>query len=229
MSLGHGTSVVRDGLVLHLDAANVKSYPGTGTVWTDLSGNDNNGTLINGPTYDSANLGSIVFDGINDYVNIPTSPTIELSTTFTASVWVSISDLNNSHEIISKGAGLSSNGNFGWALSFYDVTKTIYFDAYSAAPVRYVITAPYNTTSWKNIVISFDTGKMYMYIDGNLSASNTSNNFTIGNLTYSLTLSEPSQWPALSGEISNAQMYNRVLSATEIQQNFEALRGRYGI
>ena len=68
MSLGHGASIVRNGLVLYLDAANPKSYPGSGTTWKDLSGNGNNGTLVNGPTFNSANGGSIVFDGTNDYV-----------------------------------------------------------------------------------------------------------------------------------------------------------------
>lgn len=228
MSLSHSPRIVTNGLVLLLDAANPKSYPGSGTVWTDLSGMGNNGTLANGPTYSSANNGSIVFDGVDDYTIVSTSSSIELPNIFTASVWVSIADLNNSHEIISKGTGLSGNGNFGWALSFYDATKTIYFDAHSLS-TRYSIVASYNTTSWKNIVVMFNNGHMYLYIDGILSASNTSNNFTIGNLTYNFTLSEPLQWQSLNGKISNVQIYNRTLSVQEIQQNFNALRGRYGI
>ena len=60
--------IVRSGLVLHLDAARPASYPGSGTTWTDLSGQGNNGTLTNGPTYSSANGGSIVLDGTNDDV-----------------------------------------------------------------------------------------------------------------------------------------------------------------
>jgi hypothetical protein len=64
-----GPNIVTDGLVLYLDAANQKSYPGTGTTWNDLSGNGNNGTLVNGPTFNSDNNGSIVFDGVDDYVN----------------------------------------------------------------------------------------------------------------------------------------------------------------
>lgn len=69
MSIYGGPDIITDGLVFCLDAANSKSYPGTGTAWTDLSGNDNNGTLTNGPTFDSSNGGSIVFDGVNDQVN----------------------------------------------------------------------------------------------------------------------------------------------------------------
>ena len=68
MGLAHSPSLVMNGLVLALDAANPKSYPGSGTTWTDLSGRGNTGTLTNGPTYSSANGGSLVFDGTNDYV-----------------------------------------------------------------------------------------------------------------------------------------------------------------
>ena len=70
MSLNHGGKpIVTDGLVLCLDAANPKSYPGSGTTWTDLSGNGNNGTLVNGVGYNSDNGGSLSFDGVNDYVS----------------------------------------------------------------------------------------------------------------------------------------------------------------
>ena len=64
----YGPRIVSNGLVLCLDAANKRSYPGTGTTWTDLSGNSNNGTLTNGPTFSAGNMGSILFDGTNDYV-----------------------------------------------------------------------------------------------------------------------------------------------------------------
>ena len=68
MSTRYNPSIVRDNLVLYLDAANTKSYPGSGTTWKDISGKGNNGTLTNGPTFDSNNLGSIDFDGVNDHV-----------------------------------------------------------------------------------------------------------------------------------------------------------------
>ena len=67
MALSHSPSIVTNGLVLCLDAANSKSYPGSGTTWTDLSGRGNNGTLVNGVGYNSGNLGSLVFDGVDDY------------------------------------------------------------------------------------------------------------------------------------------------------------------
>jgi len=73
MAFSYSPKIATDGLVLCLDAANNRSYPGSGTAWTDLSRGGNNGALTNGPTFNSANGGSIVFDGTNDYVQV-TSP-----------------------------------------------------------------------------------------------------------------------------------------------------------
>ena len=70
MSLNHGPrTIIPDGLILHLDAANTKSYPGSGTVWKDLSGNGRDGTLIDGVGYSTDNGGTLVFDGTDDYVD----------------------------------------------------------------------------------------------------------------------------------------------------------------
>ena len=66
MAIIDGPRIPTSGLIFYLDAANTRSYPGSGTTWTDLSGNGNTGTLTNGPTYSSANGGQIVFDGSND-------------------------------------------------------------------------------------------------------------------------------------------------------------------
>jgi len=68
MGAAAGPDIVEDGLVLCLDAANPKSYPGSGNTWTDLRGNGNDGTLVNGVGYDSANNGSMVFDGVDDSI-----------------------------------------------------------------------------------------------------------------------------------------------------------------
>ena len=71
MAFSFSPRIVTDGLVLYLDAANQRSYPGSGTTWSDISRGGNNGTLVNGPTFDPGNGGSIVFDGVDDYVSIP--------------------------------------------------------------------------------------------------------------------------------------------------------------
>ncbi len=84
----HSPRIITDGLVLALDAANQKSYPGSGTTWSDLSGNGNNGTLTNGPTFDSGNNGSIIFDGVDDYITTGTTPSqLQGNPSFTVSGW----------------------------------------------------------------------------------------------------------------------------------------------
>ena len=87
MGLSHSPRIVTDGLVFCVDAANKRSYPGVGTTWTDLTANKNNGTLTNGPTFDSANGGSIVFDGTNDYVDLGSSLSISTSSPFSVEFW----------------------------------------------------------------------------------------------------------------------------------------------
>jgi hypothetical protein len=90
MAFNYSPKIVTDGLVLYLDAANPKSYPGTGTAWNDISRGGNNGTLVNGPTFDSTNGGSIVFDGVNDYGinNTPNLPTGNITATICAWVYI---------------------------------------------------------------------------------------------------------------------------------------------
>lgn len=78
MSYHNGPKIVSEGLVLYLDAANSKSYSGTGTTWTDLSGNSNNATLVNGPTYSSLNGGGIVLDATDDFISITPSASLKV-------------------------------------------------------------------------------------------------------------------------------------------------------
>jgi hypothetical protein len=90
MAFIHSPKIVTSGLVLCLDAANKLSYPGTGTSWYDLSGNANTGTLTNGPTFSVANMGSIVFDGVDDYVNIPNNSSFNVTDNISVEMWVRI-------------------------------------------------------------------------------------------------------------------------------------------
>jgi len=89
MAFNYSPKVATDGLVLYLDAANPKSYVSGSTTWGDLSRGGNNGTLVNGPTFDGGNGGSIVFDGVNDYGTVPTNPLL-ITTEFTKSIWFNI-------------------------------------------------------------------------------------------------------------------------------------------
>ena len=95
MALAHSPSTVMNGLVLCLDAANSKSYPGSGDTWFDLSGRGNNGTLVNGVGYDSGNGGSFSLDGVDDYSSVPSTNGLDLSgtsTSLTVSCWARTTD-----------------------------------------------------------------------------------------------------------------------------------------
>ena len=230
MSLGHGAGIVRSGLVLHLDAANRKSYPGSGTAWNDLSGNSNNGTLTNGPTYSSSNNGSFLFDNTNDLVIGPTSPTFAFTATtrnFTIEQWIKPNNLSGSFRAMSSVWG-QAGGIDSWIL------------CHSSGILQFVW-SPYNTTTyflqggslilnnWQHIAISRIGNNFFLYLNA-VQTSTGSNSGTIA-ATHRFEIAHYGQGTNyFSGNISETRIYNnKGLSNIEIRQNFEATRGRYGI
>ena len=221
------------GPVLCLDAGSKLSYPGTGTTWTDLSGNGNNGTLTNGPTFDSANGGSIVFDGVNDYIDCGFNSTIyNLTSNFSVNIWIrwvgAVATTGNGQWVIANVDVSNTNG--GFQLGYVPATGFI-FSTYPgyAIPATYNVTPSINT--WYNLsgVNDSVTGKS-LYLNGLLVGSagvslagTASRNLRIGHRE------RDSGVNFFPGKISQASVYNRALSAAEISTNFELLRGRYGI
>jgi hypothetical protein len=214
--------IVQSGLVLNLDAGVSSSYPGSGTTWTDLSGNGNNGTLINGPTFSSNNSGSIVFDGSDDIVN-----TSYVSTNiYTFSAWFRANTLSDGYRNIisipvpnyslvllntnSPNLGFwTSDGLGGQSLSTPTLTANVWYNVYFIREGNSI------TNGYK----AYLNGVLYG--SANTGVWSTSSNMSIGGR------SDTTQF--FNGSISAAQIYNRALSATEVQQNFNALRGRFGI
>jgi hypothetical protein len=218
-------NIVKDGLVLDLDAAKRDSYPGSGTTWSDISGLQNNGTLINGPTFDSGNGGSIVFDGSNDYINLPSSYTLPNSG-FTYSIWA-------------QRMGTGNQGNRGIIISnrstYIDVgfnTNDILFSLFLTNAQNLII-APGQTVGvgiWAHYAATYNKQVAILYLNGIQVASANYNfdmnyaastSFTIGQYdgnSYNF-----------NGKIPSAQVYNRGLTAAEVLQNYNALKGRYGL
>ena len=234
MGLAHSPRVVTDGLVLCLDAANQKSYPGTGTVWTDLSGNSSNGTLTNGPTYDSANGGSIVFDGVNDYVEAtPIIPSY-----LTLSTWFKATGVPSTNDSAGGAIVVSSPQLYAGALQYYL--------SYSWVNQRMVFTIQGNNSfsftsdnsiirnTVHNITVTYDGSFKKIYHNGQLLKSDAWTTDpvypTTGNINTQI-----GRWGYggyarhFNGNIYSAGIYDRALSAAEVQQNFNATRGRYGI
>jgi len=220
MGVYAGPEIVEDGLVLALDAGNTKSYPGSGTSWSDLSGNGNNGTLTNGPTYSSDDGGSLTFDGSNDYAPIGTSGFPFGSSAGTLSCWVRTNTTAAGFQwIVSYGSPGTSQARF---LGINGTTY--YFGGYGND-----ITAsgvPVNT--WINMVGVYDGTNASMYVNGVLVSGPTAKswNTVANNAQVGRQTNGSEYW---NGNIAQVSIYNRALIASEVQQNFEALRGRYGI
>lgn len=218
MGLGHSPMIVMDGLVLCLDAGNPKSYPGSGTAWNDLSGRSNNCTLTNGPTYSSSNGGYFSFDGTNDYVytpvNIDANP-VTLSAWFRASV-------------VTGNRGILLNDNGGWDKGF-EISNSAFAIHVGNNLVSTGVTATANR--WYYGILVYNTSSMTFYLDGvsvwtgGASVASTGSTLEIGRAFFSGGAGSR----FFNGFISNIMVYNRAITAVEVAQNFNALRGRYGI
>jgi hypothetical protein len=231
MALGHGPTVVTQGLVLALDAADRNSYPGSGTTWTDLSGNGNNGSLENGVGYTSSNGGSLSFDGTDDYVDIGNCtdffPSGSQSHNISISLWVKLPDTSNNIVF-----GQQNVGNERLYISTYDGNWDVGWGQYSWSSTGASGTFINSSTNWTNLVMRVSNGVATLYVNSieSISKTDTSVNLQgklpIGVYFYLNSIDSPNSNP---NNISVAQIYNRALTASEIQQNFKALRTRYGI
>jgi hypothetical protein len=221
-------NIVTNGLVLNLDAANPRSYPQpyNGTVWADLSGNGNNGTLVNGPLYNAANGGNIVFDGINDYVNLgqPSLLTFNNTSSYSLSFWINKKPpFKNYDELISNG---------------YIATQRLHFLIDSAG--RLYRWDSFFTTGiilnvWTNIVYTFSSsgsniGTETFFINGNQTETRTGTmpGWNIGNIWIGYHSYVGGSWP-FNGNIAQTSIYNRALSPQEVLQNYNATRARFGV
>lgn len=221
-TLSGGPNIVLDNLVLDLDAANTKSYPGSGTTWNDISRSGLNSTLTNGPTFNTGSGGSIAFDGTNDYSVIASTPNLSPGTgDFTYSSWInpaSFSGTFSSLFVVETVGGLwiGKNGaNF--VLRAYAVTDYI----------QYATLPTLNT--WTNITItrSGTTATLY-YNATSVATATTSQNFAqstayIGNDGAAISAN-------FNGRIATTTFYKgKALTAVEITQNYNATKGRFGL
>jgi hypothetical protein len=265
MSFVHSPKIITDGLVLALDAGNTKSYTSGSTTWFDKSGNANNGTLTNGPTFSSANGGSIVFDGVDDYIEItPRNTNLEFQPTSGYSCMV----FYKSPPTAANGALIANMDNIsgtfpGWDLWFNNssISNTIamhLISSWSSNAIKIAVDYNYSTyaNQWVCFGYTYDgscptteansLNSVNFYLNGNLYTSGkqlgqptVGKGFTTSSQTITYNSSQrfriASRWSSggYSGGASFSSgitlIYNRTLSASEIQQNFNATRGRYGI
>jgi hypothetical protein len=233
--------IVKDGLVLDLDAAKKESYPGSGTRWNDIAGGVITGSLINGPTYSSANGGSIVFDGTNDYANLGVNTSCYSPTGFTIDAWVKLTSNTGANPIlcIYQGSTVTSNNEYVFGTTGGSLYGWVYDQTNGAYRGRSVfMTSLILSNTWCNVTMTYNGGttnsSVALYINSIKSDTTDfgANSFvTIRNTSSPMIIGVANDGLGgpINGSTSNVKFYTRTLSATEITQNFNALRGRYGL
>jgi hypothetical protein len=234
--------IVTNGLLINVDAGFTPSYPRNGTSIYDLGGGAVNGTLTNGPTFNSGNGGSIVFDGVDDFVSI-TNPSILQSQNITLTIW--INPLTPNQAITSIVDYDHATAPFqGWVLQSEDATTNryyyfSYYDGSTFQPSTGIGAGKgiqINNSSWQNLTYTKNGTSIIGYLNGVQAFTSTASNANISyqsnrNLRIGGVISTS---PGVGtrfykGNISNTQIYNRALSATEILQNYNAQKSRFGL
>ena len=229
MSFNNGPTVITNGLVLALDAGDRNSYVSGSTTWFDLTG-VNNGTLVNGPTFNTGSGGSIVFDGVNDSVNIPDNPVLDFtgSVNLTSEVWIKFNQYKDISFVNAKGDGSGIQNNYNY---FFIGTNTSFYFKFSDGTTTQnspIITqANLPTGSWGHVVGVLDTTAIRLYLNGVEIGTATTRTINPKSNNSSFLISSPSY--ALNGNVAISRIYNRALTPQEITQNFNANKGRFGL
>jgi hypothetical protein len=208
-------SIITTGLVLNLDASNSSSYPGSGTSWNDISGNNNN-ALLNGAVFSSVSGISYFTCGTNCI-----SANITKSASMTFSVWAKSSNF-------SASTMLFNTGDYGVGPDLLFFLNTIYWNIYDNTASPFTFSPAANISNWHNYTVVNDaTSNAKLYIDGVFKASATyRSNIATTTLSIGGGGGNTNKW---IGEIANFQAYNRVLTASEVLQNFNSLKGGFGL
>jgi len=223
MAFNYSPKIVTDGLVMYLDAANTKSYVSGSTAWNDISRSGINGTLTNGPTFNTGSGGSIVFDGIDDFANLGNSDILTPKFT-TFSLWVRFNTFANRPHF---GKG---EGGFGWVYMVVE-TSGLFKTFYTLASSWAFINGPsLSINTWYNLTYTYNGSLSTVYVNGvasapvsgvgELKSTYTTNPFYLGRILSTVNF---------TGRLSNVTIYNRALTAQEVLQNYNATKGRYGL
>ena len=227
MAFSYSPKVVTDGLVLYLDAANPNSYVSGSTTWRDISRSGINGTLVNGPTFSSDGGGSIVFDGVDDFISFPTYTFGNGN--WTLNMWINSNDsgfynlmTNSSSDPVANAFGYYTNkiyyqnydNNPNWKMNFGNTTLS---------------TNTWYMLTWVNYAgASPNLGTMRMFVNG-VSDSNIFSSYTTNGGPCNVI---GRFWGTryFNGEVSTATIYqNKSLTSQEILQNFNATKTRFGL
>lgn len=234
--------IVTNSLVFYVDAGDTNSYPGSGTTWTDISTNSNNGTLTNGPTFDSGDGGSIVFDGTDDYVelgSIDSSNAISLSgsTGQTWELWINADGSGDAYQRLfdKSNGGNGANGHFiGLGPSANDGRIYCRLDANTSDSGDGYVAGMHTAGSWTHVCVTrkndtTSTGWNF-YSNGVLKGSRSTIDLSVPTTTTNARIATWNHGATreFRGKIAAVRLYNKDLSAEEVLQNYDADKARFG-
>jgi len=243
-------SIISDSLILGVDAGDKASYPGTGTTWTDTSGNSNNMTLVGSPTYSTNNGGVLQFDGSTQYatnentdLSIANNLFADSGGSWSVTAWFKFPTSpagtktgNQSWAIVGRGGGIATGATFAiFVGSASDTTYGAYAPYKCACVVRGAITvissSSVNDNTWHSVTVVWNSVTGDVFFDGTLTGA-LNNSVLATEQTYATTVGATvptSSVHRFEGDISNAKIYNKALTPIEVQQNYNALKGRFGL
>ena len=237
MGLAHSPRIVTDNLVFYLDSANTKSYPGSGTTWTDLKNGGYDATL-NGPSWSNTNSGIFTYDGTDDRATFDKS-TFTLGSTFTIEVWYrftsSETNVFNNGGLFTQGADGDWNTSVGSNKGLILGANQIVYKTSGGTTIWTAYTSTPSQNNWHQFVFTFNAGTGNVLIDGGTStiysATNFQSSYSNTNGMYGVGLADKTSnyRGEMIGDIAIFKVYNVVLTASEIEQNYNTLRGRFGI
>lgn len=224
MGIAYNTSIVMNGLVMYLDAANSRSYSGSGTSWYEISGSGSTATLSNSPTFSSINNGGFIFNGSNQYATVPTASRFDFSTgSTTVTAWF---------KLTSSGYNCIVSKRNGTGFQLYSLSGKLYADGAGTAGKSSSQSVNTGNIFYGAVVYDRASSLMRLYIngveDGNVALASTTLTDVAGVNIGRATLGGGSS-DYFNGTIYQVQIYNRALSAAEIKQNYNATKRRFGL
>jgi Concanavalin A-like lectin/glucanases superfamily len=221
--------IILDGLILHLDAANVKSYPGSGTLWSDLTTNKFDGTLTNGPIFTSDNLGGIVFDGVDDYVE---QGVVDLTsgTDITVDIFMKLDGIQYPYADIIDYNHSSPIGGFVIQQYYGSNNEDFYFAWWNGSSFDFAFFSLPIDNTYFHLAITKNGGNVTVYINsvplytgsGSASFDGTGRDMRIG-------ANAGPYGRYVKGTLPSLRIYDRALTSNEVLQNYNALKTRFGL
>lgn len=233
MSLYHSPQIVKSGLVGYYDPGNIKSFPGSGTVFNDISASLNTGTIVNSPTYNSANGGFLTFNGTDQYIYTTTQFTNPQ--TFTVQTWFKASSSAYGRKIIGFESSQSGTGSLSYDRSLYITDDGLLSCGIFNSLIYFAQTGfTVGDNTWRFVSFVYSSAAMNLYVGTTPityslppAAENYNGYWRIGGYkTNGWTTAGDGYFP---GDIGPVLIYTSALNASQVTQNYNALRGRYGI